>query len=331
MKAVIYCLVIFLGMTWNVRADKIVVKVVDGERNPIEGASVIIEFVRPQQIASKAHSGKTDDSGFFSASGRILLGLFVEVTKEGYYKGVREKEFGKGDHNITVVMRKIRNPIPLYVRDVKLEFPAYDKWLAYDFEVGDWVAPQGRGKSKDISFRFHREFKGYKFSKKKMEKMKFPDTTEEDLKKFYGNWEAVLAIAFPSKLTGIIEEKDSYLPYSEMKMPHLAPKEGYRGEEIVIEERSVKSDKEKKEEFKRYLKFGKAKPIGYYIRTRVTEVGGKITKAHYLKMPEAFEVGAAGTVSFTYYYNPVVNDRNLEYAGGREQNLAKEQQMWFDP
>lgn len=334
---------LMLCFSRSTNASEISLRVVDEKGTPIAGAEVVIAFAAPQQKDSKGNYGNTDRDGRFSAKGTNRVGVIVKVTKGSYYKWVREKGFGQKDHDITVVMRKVEKPVPLYVRRVNLKFLVFDEWLGFDFEAGDWVAPQGRGKSRDILFKFHREFKGYKFSEKKMEEMKFPDTTEADLKKFYGKWDGVLQVGFPSDLGGIVEEKENYLPYSEMKMPHLAPEEGYQSEEIVIEKRSYLTEEDERrslEQMRDYYKSGipESKPSGFFIRTRVVEVNGKVIKANYVKIPKyeddmggivPLSVGASGTVSFTYYFNPTPNDRNLEYRPGL--NLASEQKREYEP
>jgi len=342
MKNITLYLCICVGFVWNVRADDISIKVIDEDQQSVTGADVIIEFVRSQQKDSKAHYGKTDKEGRFSASGRTLsLGVFVKITKSWYYEWRNDNGVGRGDHYITVVLRKVKNPVPLYVRKTILKFPAFDKWLGFDFEAGDWVAPHGKGKSGDILFKFHREYRGSQYSErelakliprvKKVKKDRGGVWNEEEFRIRTAEWESKFYIAFPSDLEGIIDEKEGYLINSKMKMPHLAPEDGYRSGEIKIEKKSYRSKEEEAEELRKYIKFGEDKPVGYFIRTRVTEVNGKITKANYVKLPNKIGVGASGVINFIYYFNPTLNDRNLEYVGGREKNLAKGQGMWFEP
>jgi len=331
MKILIPYVLVFVGIACNAEADNISIRVVNESAEPIAGAQVDISFTRSIKGTSKVYRGLTGEDGRFRGRGTIVMGAFVKVIKEGYYDFVRRTGFESGDHEVMAVMRKIEDPIPLFVRKVSLKFPVYDNWLGFDFEVGDWTAPHGKGKTRDILFKFHREFRGYRYSGKKLEKMRFSSTTEEDLKRFYGKWDAKFHISFLSDFEGIIEEEGGYLAHSEMKMPHLAPKERYLSEDIVIEKKSYRTKEEDAEEMRKYIKFGADKPWGYYIRTRVTEVDGKILKANYVKLPKKISVSAAGSISFTYYFNPTINDRNLEYVGGRDENLAIGQQTLFEP
>lgn len=179
------------------------------------------------------------------------------------------------------------------------------------------MAPHGKGKSRDILFKFSKEFGGYKFSGRDWENIKRvnKDATEDEMKKFYGKWDAKLSVGFSSNLEGIVEEKKGYLIYSKMKMPHQAPEEGYQ------------SEKEYEQTSYEPSKFEEG--VGFFIRTRVTEVDGKIIKANYAKLGKDIKVNARGEVAFTYYFNPTVNDRNLEYR--RKSNLATEQRRGYEP
>ncbi len=334
-----------LGMLASVHAESVQVTVVDESRFPIEGADVIIEFVSSLQKNSKVHRGNTGSDGEFAAKGKIFFnGVFVKVTKSGYYEV--KKIVGGGDHRITMVLRKVETPVPLFVREMLLKIPLFNEWLGFDFEVGDWVAPQGRGRgrTKDLLFKFNREYMGSEYGEKELKtliarvkKIREDRGEKWDAEAFRvqtAEWKSSLQIKFPSELAGMVEEKSGYLPYSKMKMPHLAPKEGYRSEEIVVNKKSYRTEKDEREsleELRSYVKNGvpEIKPTGYFIRTRVTEVGGNVIKANYAKLPKMISVGAAGSINFIYYFNPVVNDRNLEYRP--KSNLATEQRRFYDP
>lgn len=62
-------------------------------------------------------------------------------------------------------------------------------------------------------------------------------------------------------------------------------------------------------------KYSENLPVGLYIRTRVKEIDGKIAKANYVKLSRHISIGAGGFIGFIYYFNPAVNDRNLEFVG----------------
>ncbi len=345
-KIRVIVVLVLVGMFHSLRAEKVGVTVLDEQSEPLGGAIVDVWYAGFQGDGSgdKKSSGVSDKNGKYVGEGKAAMHIEVHVSKEGWYTS-KSKMLPKGkDHTVPLVLRKKEHPVPLYVRDVFLKFPVFDKWLGFDFEVGDWVAPQGRGKSRDVQFKFHREYMGSEYSERDLAEL-IPRVIEakkkrgekwdpETFKLQTGKWKSEFQMAFSSKLEGIIEEKKGYLPYSKMKMPHLAPEEGYRSEEIVINKKSYHTEKDERESLKRmrsYVKSGvpEFQPTGYFIRTRVVEVNGKIIKANYVKLPKMIGVGSAGSINFIYYFNPAVNDRNLEYRP--KSNLAIEQRREYEP
>lgn len=107
-----------------------------------------------------------------------------------------------------------------------------------------------------------------------------------------------------------------FLPYSEMKMPHEAPKEGYEAgfhrEEESFRNANAEAD------------------IGYFLRVRAeVDDQSNVKSANYAKVQGDFRfsprwknndsdiVEAYSTVWFTYYFNPERDDRNLEFDPSR--------------
>lgn len=98
----------------------------------------------------------------------------------------------------------------------------------------------------------------------------------------------------------MIEVTDRYWPHSELKLPHDAPESGY------FPTRRYEADTRGPRKEKR--------DVGYFLRTRVKlDADGEIISAHYAKIYGDFRFDPRGAVSFTYYFNPVPNDRNLEF------------------
>lgn len=316
---------LLLCMGSKVKADEISLQVVEESGGAIPNADVLISYTRARKGTSKVHEGHTNEDGRFRADGKIVMGAFVKVKKIGYYEFVRRTGFRAGSHNVTVALRKIKKPIPLVVREARLEFPVDGEWLGFDFEAGDWVAPHGKGKSRDVLLKFSKEYVGNKYSgrdleealqmSKRIAKERNKTWDEADFKIRTAKWDSKLSIGFASDLEGIVEEKGRYLVHSKMKMSHKAPEGGYQGEK-EYEQTSYEASK---------FEMG----VGYFIRTRVTEVDDKIIKANYAKIGKDIKVNARGGIAFTYYFNPVVNDRNLEYLP--KSNLATEQRRFYDP
>ena len=107
-----------------------------------------------------------------------------------------------------------------------------------------------------------------------------------------------------------------------MKMPHSALEGGYR---------NLYRREEESYQDKNFLQ-----NTGYFLKTRVAKEGDSIVSAHYAKIvtdisfdprgsrwyAKKDELKSFATISFTYYFNPTPNDRNLEFDPGR--NLFKD-------
>lgn len=204
----------------------------------------------------------------------------------------------------SITLREIKNPIPLHVKSVRMDIPARDVWLGYDFEAGDWVKPHGKGVKSDMRVRS---------APKRL------DPADPN------GWSlmpgiAILEIDFGQD-GGLIRvtKENGWLAVSEMKMPHLAPEASYEQLPALKIEQTTFDDSSE---------LGKAK--GYFFRTRVKRKKGKIVSANYGKLmgrisyrPAQLDgawwgdkrenAPAFGSIEFTYYFNPAANDRNLEF------------------
>ena len=283
-------------------------RVVDDTGSPVQGANVAIEFVAPRQEQSVIHRGVTGRDGLFSAQGQSLLEVYMEAKKSGHYDARVYGLSPKKDHDLVVVIPRVLNPVPLHVWDSRLgrsgralRFPVQNEWLGYDFEAADWVAPHGKGKIADLRFRFRNEFKGWKYSDKDLEHSRKVNSqlSEKEFKDFYGKWDAELEISFPGEKAGLFEET-RFLDYSQLKLPHNAPAEGY----VPTWRYTANS----------YSPRTARENVGFFLRTRVKlDEKGKIVSANYAKVVGDFQLDARGFVMFGYYFNPVANDRNLEF------------------
>ena len=150
---------------------KIVYRVVDDEGVPVEGATAHIWFrtTHPKPILHD-WTVNTDSNGMFIAAHRTNDRLSCGIDKPGYYHTFDRVTFsdprmyplatgGKWQpygETKTVVLKKIRNPTKLlcWNRTKDYKIPAYDTWLAFDFERYQFVAPHGEGKDSDVLLRF---------------------------------------------------------------------------------------------------------------------------------------------------------------------------------
>jgi hypothetical protein len=295
-------LYIFLGILSSAAAEKkaqlpdakVAVCVVGEDYNPIEGAKVRLGFQDKTSWEQKLVEGKTDLQGLFTGEGASDSVVGSDIKKEGYYDGsapilhFRDAKDGRWqpwNATYTNVLRKIEKPIPMYVRSFReLTIPEIQKPCGFDLEVGDWVAPYGKGKVADFIMTLQREY--------------------ENRDKF----NVSVAINFSNPLDGIQEVK---LPeewhYSEFKWPRLAPETGYQSKV------SARFGTEPGKGFFDTALDNQA----YFFRVRTVERNGKIVSAMYGKIKGGISLEGRETktcnVAFTYYLNPTPLDRNMEF------------------
>ena len=301
-----------ISLSWPLCGYEVTVRVVDDAGVAVAGSDVGIVF--GSYGSEDINKGKSDKDGRYRATGRGNHSVMINVVKSGYYPAQLLGLSRDKDHDVEVVLPRILNPVSMYaLRNVSLKFPVQGEWLGFDFEAADWVAPHGKGKTADILFRFRNEFKGWADS------LRFPEDMEKAVKfskemyqaarmewtmdKFrvdYGKWDGVLEISFPGEKDGIVET-EKFLSYSKLKMPHLAPLDGY------IPTRRY--------EITNYKGWPDLENAGFFLRTRVLlDKQGNIVSANYAKVMGDFFLDAKHScVSFAYYFNPTPNDRNLEF------------------
>jgi hypothetical protein len=291
-KLLLSLLLVTTASCQEVRTVKVTVTEEDG--TPIKDATATVIFLGYGNDGKKEKAGLTDAKGKFEASGTTSGRMHVRVEKKGYYETNSGRLSRKEDHDVTYVLRKIKKPIPLYARKVRLDFPVNKEWLGFDFLIGDWVEPHGKGISKDALFRC--------------------DTIKTGERDASGSVE----IKF-GKEEGLFIVKDDFSSESELKLPHIAPENGYKS----IFKRTEKS----------YHNKNFQNDLGYFFRVKTKETSDKQVTMNYGKIlndirfsprhytyqnkPDKF-----ATVSFTYYFNPTPNDRNLEF--DPKQNLFKD-------
>jgi len=162
--------------------------------------------------------------------------------------------------------------------------------MGFDFLVGDWVAPHGKGVTADMLYVYEEER---------------TDKANYDLKR---------TLAFPDSGNGCYMKKKE--EFSTLMSDHEARLGNYSSNSVL---RIVRKDgnyvvRETRISENDYLIF----------RTRSQyDEKGNLVSAHYGKIYGP--IGVPGSinqiVSFTYYFNPTPNDRNLEFDGTN--NLLK--------
>jgi len=289
------------------------VRVVDESGASVAGAKSSIYFVNARNDVRR--DGLTDKNGLSSASGSGTNSFGFIITKEGHYQARVEGLSKDRDHDVKVVLPRILNPIPLYAQHggsaTAIAFPVQNEWVGFDLEVADWVAPHGKGKTADFLLRFKNEFKGWRngleddidahiAATKESALLLKEEWTMEKFKIKAGRWEGVMELSFPGEGEGLFEEK-RFLAYCPLKLPHLAPEEGYVPTRSFVVNGNFSPGRE---------------DIGLFLRTRVRrDKQGKMISANYAKVIGDFRVSTPGPGGFSlaYYFNPTPNDRNLEF------------------
>ncbi len=147
---------------------KMTIKVVDEEGNHISNATTRAYFRKSfGKEWGKTVEGKTDERGVFIAEERTSDTIFMSAVKDGYYKGLSQY-FATKDYKLdgdkwlpwnvtnTVVIRSVKNPVPMrnlfYAKELPRTLQTTE--LGYDFMIGDWVKPYGKGEVTDVVARF---------------------------------------------------------------------------------------------------------------------------------------------------------------------------------
>jgi len=281
---------------------KVTVQVVEEDGTPIKGARAGIAFEIPGegQSASIVSRGQTNEQGTYTGSERTTGYVACGARMDGYYpsQGVRYRfktqslnRWEPWNPTVTVVLRRIINPVPMYARKLETKIPVQGKPIGFDLVEADWVAPYGKGTSSDFVFTLTR--KG-------------------------GSWEdyeATLRITFRHDGDGIQSFLARPFEGSQLRLPHQAPEDGYQTELVLPTgyHRATGSIGLPSED------------QNYIFRVRSEKRGDKIVRAHYGKIHGGIEYFAGNPdkkpgLYFWYYLNHD-GTRNIEFDPKR--NLFK--------
>lgn len=272
---------------------KATVKVVDKDGNPVAGAKVGVGYFSGPMSTPSSINGLTDTNGIFIAThftqpGVLAYLLSFRVEKSGYYPTWAQCDLGPGynpakwDQALTLTLKKIVNPIPMYARRVQSGPPVFNKPVGYDLEVGDWVAPYGKGVNTDIIFTGHLK------------------------RKAKNDFDYKLVVSFPNKRDGIQPFTPTAADKASAKAggllsPYEAPVHGYQPQ--VIRTMSHHPGQVPNDNMNNPNR-------DYFFRVRtVLDPNGHIKSALYGKIYGDF-------MQFSYYLDPTPNDRNVEFIPG---------------
>lgn len=315
-----------LGIAWCSTQSPIAtltLRVVDDEGNPVEGAEAGFSFnVITRSVGGilaetglNAKEILTDRGGLATASSRCTKRVYYGARKEGYYEtssleynykklGPTRLYWAPYNPELTVVLKKIIEPVPMYVRRINTQIPALDKPVGFDLEAGDWVVPYGKGKESDFIFEINSRWRGqYDFDTR----MKLT---------FSSSWDGI----FPF-------HQDEHNRGSSLISMQRAPESGYKN--MWIQEVSVSP-----EERRRRGGVDLKQHFAFRVRAKADDQG-KIVAANYGKIYNDIQFGSKvidtelPVIFFTYYYNPNPKSRSLEYDTSR--NLAEKNDKTLAP
>lgn len=291
---------------------RLTLKAVDDEGQPIEGANASFGGVRrplnPDE-SSKGVSieGLTDDRGIFTAELEVWNAMQAgySVEKAGYYsikqhsysaKSVIQGKWQPWNPTIEVLLKRIKNPVPMYAKRVEVKIPEFNQPIGYDLVQGDWVVPFGKGQISDLIFEADRKV-----------------VSNED-------YDGTLTLRFSNEGDGLVEHVIPRPDPPGLRLPYSAPDDGYVSSKTWEESRHTSGSGNGK------IISTASNRMNYFIRVRtVRDQEGRIVSALYGKIHGDFRwfIGARAPKSglaFTYYLNPD-GTRNIEYDPKR--NLLK--------
>lgn len=284
------CLAIHAGTGVSLPEAKLTIKVLDDDGRLLSNMPVHVWLSE-----SAIRDGQTDTNGLFVAQGTCTIkDIPISIVKEGYYNSILRYEYPNylsitghkwqpWNPTVTAVVRRIVNPIPMYVKRVETSIPSTNRFYGFDLEVGDWIAPDGKGKRDDIQLKVMRSVAG---------KRDYTLTVEVTLTNTGDGLKVVTPISG-----------------SAFGSPREAPTNGY-----AINFSKTLGCKPDSGYFNVEVRSGE-----YFVfRTRtVLDASSNVVSQCYGKIPTGFSVGGYLAdkigIRFTYYLNPTPNDRNLEF------------------
>ena len=148
----------------------ITLKVVDEKNTEVPGASIEAHFENVPE--KEVRTGKTDGRGIYYCEGRSIGDVWFGITKDGYYKTSQVYSFARNaphwdkptkpekwipwNPTFTVVLKKMNNPTAMYVKRAECIHIPIEQLVGFDLEVGECVAPYGKGVISDVIFRVAR-------------------------------------------------------------------------------------------------------------------------------------------------------------------------------
>jgi hypothetical protein len=309
--SMVVCLVMVVGLTGGMSAKqlkveetrqkgargRITLRVVDQEGCPVDQAEVTAGFYYPYKDQGIKKSA-TDTNGICVIEGMSCDDMWYVVSKNEHYetKGmyvfsaqknvdVAQERWQPWNPTNTVVLKRIKNPVAMYVKTFRTLIPAENTSIGFDLEKGDWIAPYGNGGKADLFFLLNRN------------------------RAYENDFECSLQATFPNEGDGLQEIVAKPVSEKSLRLPYEAPKTGYVAEwkrEIVRKPDGTRQNLEPRTD-QNYM---------FRVRTNLDEQGNVVSALYgkiYGDINYYGYIADKVTLVFTYYLNPTPNDRNIEF------------------
>ncbi len=273
-------------------------RVLDDEGYPVNAADIQVNFPTPL-FPQKETKWITDTNGFCVLKGIATDDIVYSIKKSGYYETRGSYAFSRQkmpmvidgkwqpwNSTNTVILKPVKNPVPMYVREIDVLIPVLDHPIGFDLKKGDWVSPYGGGVRSDFLISFSKE------------------------RRAKNDYDLNITLGFLNQGDGIQEIEIENPKNSNLRMPYEASLVGYQTNWISHAGQRPESG------YFGTLVSDETKNYFYRVRT-VMDENGEIKSALYGKIYGAilFDVRGSETASlmFKYYLNPTPNDQNIEF------------------
>ena len=269
--------------------------VVDDQGKPVPNVKGSAGFWNHRTHTTDSFSSTSNEKGEITLSGRCFYDGAFGLEKEGYYKTTGRHKFSRAsdddveetlftrkwvpDYVSTVVLKKTRNPIPMYSKKCRGKLPAINQAIGFDLKIVDWVKPYGKGENTDMLVTV--VTKEVKFGRKT-----FTDAS-------------VATFDFPGDYNGVqVCDSDGWSKF--VSDYHVNLQTPFQKQLVMPSQNS------------RYKWLDKRKHLVFRVRSEVSPTG-ELLRCHYGKIYPTFDITSEEFALRAVFFNPTPNDTNLEF------------------
>ncbi|MEY3449086.1 MAG: hypothetical protein RL749_707, partial [Verrucomicrobiota bacterium] len=252
----------------------------------------------PRLSSVVVRAGATDAAGRFRlAADDALILTRIRARHAGHFSADADHRHGLGraaqPAELTLTLPRMTEGVPLHYREIRLTGLPAGRRIGFDAEAADAVAPWGKGRVSDFEFMIDSQQVGWTESPEILAELRRSAEgrrmDDQEWAESYGHFRGTLRVSFPRRGDGL-RTSPAFWPYCRLKMPALAPAEGYEGERTLAFDTLPGAE-------------SATATTGYYLRLRSQlGAGDQPMSAHYAKIQGRIEAGP-GRLAFRFYYN----------------------------